>query len=159
MTKAFFLFLIATASLAACTSSKPTVTAGLPPYAPASQALHDTIVQLDSLFFEAYNACKLDVFASYLSEDMEFFHDRGGRTTSKASVVEGVKNNVCNKSSRELLPGSIEVYPIPNYGAIEIGVHRFYNRVENSRGKYARFVQIWHRENGQWRITRVVSLH
>ena len=146
---------------ATCTSTKPVTSVGVPAYVPESQGLHDTIARMDSLLFDSYNNCKLDVFESLIDEDLEFYHDRGGLSTSKPGLVEAIKNNICNRVKRELLPGSIEVYPIPGYGAVEMGAHRFYNNEEKERGpsRYSKFVQIWHQENGKWRLSRVVSLH
>lgn len=143
----------------ACSSRKSQ--GGLPPYVPESKELYDTIARMDSILFDAYNTCKLDVFASLVSEDIEFYHDRGGLSTSKTGLVQAIKNNICGKVTRELLKGSIEVYPIANYGAVEMGAHRFYNHQEEGKGPsgFSRFVHIWHRENGQWKLARVVSLH
>jgi Domain of unknown function (DUF4440) len=124
-----------------------------------ASALRDSIVHMDSLMFGAYNRCDVKVFADCVSEDMEFYHDRGGLTTSKKMIVEGLKNNICGKVRRELKPGSLEIYEIPGYGAVEMGMHRFHNLVENSTSNYSKFVQLWKRENGQWRLTRVISLH
>jgi hypothetical protein len=145
----------------ACTSTKNANATGVPTYTPESRELHDTIVRMDSIFFEAYNTCKLNVHETLISEDVEFYHDRSGLTTSKASLIEALKNNICGKVTRELLPGSIEVYPIPNYGAVQMGAHRFHNNQEkeNNASRFSKFVHIWHRENGQWKIARVVSLH
>jgi len=81
-----------------------------------------------------------------------------GRTLN-LSLVQALKSNICGKVTRELLKVSIEVYPIQNYGAVEMGYHRFHNKTENVTGNYARFVEIWRNENGKWRITRVISLH
>src|SRR2546423_95811 len=100
-----------------CTSTKNAKTSGVPPYVTENKELYDTIVQMDSILFDSYNNCKLNVFASLVSEDIEFFHDRGGLDTSKNDIVQAIKNNICGKVTRELLKGSIEVYPIPNYGA------------------------------------------
>ncbi|MNC99919.1 hypothetical protein D3C83_183680 [compost metagenome] len=50
------------------------------------------------------------------------------------------------------------MYPIPGYGAMEVGVHRFCH-VENGKedcGNF-KFVHIWQKKDGQWKITRVVS--
>ena len=155
------LFFTAFASvLLACTTTKKS-SAGVPPYTPESQALYDTITHMDSLLFDAYNTCKLDVFASLIADDIEFYHDRGGLTTSKADIVQAIKNNICGKVTRELLKGSIEVYPIPNYGAVEMGAHRFHNNQEKEQGpsRFSKFVHTWHRENGQWKLARVISLH
>ncbi len=63
-------------------------------------------------------------------------------------------------SRRELVPGTIEVFPIKDYGAIQLGSHRFYIRnkgeAEQLDGIF-RFVHVWKNENGRWKIARVVS--
>jgi Domain of unknown function (DUF4440) len=143
----------------ACTPTKNAKTIGVPPYSPESRELHDTIARMDSILFDSYNTCKVNVFESLVSEDVEFYHDRGGLTTSKQDLVQALKNNICGKVSRELLPGSIEVYPVPNYGAVQMGAHRFHNNQENSISRFSKFVHIWRREDGQWKLARVVSLH
>jgi hypothetical protein len=145
--------------ITSCFAQKKSAKEGVPPYSPESRELHDTIARLDSILFDAYNTCKPNVFDSLLSEDVEFYHDRGGLTTSKQQLVESIKNNICGKVNRELLPGSIEVYPIPNYGAVQMGAHRFHNLQEKSTSRFSKFVHTWHRENGQWKLARVVSLH
>lgn len=131
------------------------------PYVPPSQALYDTIVRLDSLLFSAYNHCELDKFAALVSEDLEFYHDQGGLSTSKAEIMEALKKNICGKVTRELLHGSIEVYPIPGYGAVEMGRHFFHNNQEPPpvAPKIGKFVHIWQQKDGHWLLTRVISIH
>jgi len=51
-------------------------------------------------------------FGSLLTEDLEFYHDKTGLARSGKALVEGVKNNICGKVTRELIPGTLEVYPI-----------------------------------------------
>ncbi|MBI1342595.1 MAG: DUF4440 domain-containing protein [Terrimonas sp.] len=114
---------------------------------------------MDSLLFAAYNNCDLNQFAALIDEDIEFYHDKGGLSTSKDEIVEAIKNNICNKVQRELVPGSIEVYPIHDYGAIEMGQHRFHNLVEHSTSRPGKFVHTWHYKDGQWKLSRVISLH
>ncbi len=46
-------------------------------YKPDDKSLYDSIVYLDSVLFEAYNTCKLDRFEKYISENIEFYHDKG----------------------------------------------------------------------------------
>jgi hypothetical protein len=155
-----FLFLSILIFVGACSPPKSTRISGVPPYVPASKELHDAITRMDSIFFDAYNNCKLDVFESVISQDLEFYHDQGGLSTSKSELITALKNNICGKVTRELLEGSIEVYPIPNYGAVQMGAHRFYNKENNNTAsQYAKFVQIWHQEDGMWKLTRVISLH
>lgn len=55
---------------------------------------------------------------------------------------------------------SLEIYPIPGYGAVEIGVHHFYatekGQQEHLTGT-AKFVHVWQKKNGEWKISRVIS--
>ncbi|HEU4554603.1 MAG TPA: nuclear transport factor 2 family protein [Chitinophaga sp.] len=145
---------------AACATSKKGWLSQVPAYSPASKELYDTIAHMDSVWQDSYNNCKMEVQEQLFSENLEFYHDKTGLMTSKAALINALKNNICGKVTRELLQGSIEVYPIGNYGAVEMGYHRFHNIRENSTSHFAKFVHIWRREDdGQWRITRVISLH
>lgn len=154
----FFLILAA-----ACGENDPEITSHAPPlFIPDDPELYRTIVRQDSLFFDAYNTCaeNLETYASFYAEDLEFYHDLGGLSTSKADVVEGTRENICGKVTRELVPGTIEVYPVRDYGAVEIGFHQFHNSEEpDSPANPGRFVIIWHRQEEGWKISRVVSLH
>ena len=131
------------------------------PYVPESVELYDTIVKLDSLYFDTYNKCNLEKMAKLMSDDLEFYHDKGGLTTSKTEFLESIKKNICGKVTREVAPGSIEVYPIQGYGAVEIGYHRFHNNMEppGTPSKDSKFIVIWQKQDGEWRMSRVVSLH
>lgn len=127
-----------------------------------NRALYDTIVRLDSLFFQAYNTCdrNLEAYAAFFSDSIEFYHDGGGLMTSKPGLVEATKKFICGKVTRELVKGSIEVYPIKNYGAVEMGLHQFYNSTEKYHvPQVGRFVIVWQRRPEGWKIRRVISLH
>lgn len=142
------------------TLAKSQVTGQLPAYHPTSQALHDKIVKMDSLLFSAYNHCELEIFEQLFDEDIEFYHDQGGLSTSKPDLIAALKKNICGKVTRELITGSIEVYPIPGYGAIQMGWHQFHNKLEpDSKPHPSKFVTIWKQDGDHWKITRVISLH
>ncbi len=132
-------------------------------YQPDDQQLHDTIVKLDSLFFAAYNTCalNLETYASFYADSIEFYHDKGGLMNNKEAIVASTKKFVCGKVTRTLIKGSIEVYPIKDYGAIEMGLHRFQNGEDASSAtsRPGKFIIIWQHKNNQWKITKVVSLH
>lgn len=131
-------------------------------YEPDDLALYKTIKELDSAFFAAYNNCDkdLDKYSSFYSENIEFYHDKSGFMNSKQEIVIGTKKYVCGKVTRELVKGSIEVYPIKDYGAVEIGLHTFHNKEEaDSNPKVGRFTIVWKNENDKWKITKVISLH
>lgn len=129
-------------------------------YKPESKELYNTIVHMDSVYFNAYNNCDMDTQASIYADSIEFYHDRGGLETSKKALLKAIKENICGKVTRELVPGSIEVYPIPGYGAVEMALHRFINHAENDHlSPPSKFVVIWWLKDGKWQITRVISLH
>ena len=129
-------------------------------YKPESQELYNTIVHMDSVYFNAYNDCDMDKQSVIYADSIEFYHDGSGLETSKKALLAAIKQNICGKVSRVLVKGSIEVYGIPNFGAIEIGLHRFINHAENnSISKPDKFIVVWRHRNDQWQITRVISLH
>ena len=144
--------------LTACSASKKFV-AG--PYKPDDLALYNTIVQQDSIYFDAYNKCNMVKQTAMYDADIEFYHDKGGLMTSKKDLLESIKKNICGKVTRELVPGSIEVYPIKDYGAIEMGLHKFHNNQEkeNTPSHAGKFIIIWELTDKDWKIKRVVSLH
>ena len=122
--------------------------------------LHKEIVKMDSIYFNAYNTCDIKTQASLYSENIEFFHDKGGLATDKKKLLESLEKNICNKVTRTLIKGSIEVYPIPNYGAIQIGYHKFFNKQEpNAKSIPSKFIVVWKKENKKWLMTKVISLH
>lgn len=121
--------------------------------------LFATIQSLDTRLFDAYNHCDLKTFGSLLADDLEFYHDKTGLMRGRQAVVDAVKQNICGKVTRELVPGTLEVYPIANYGAVEIGVHRFHHPGhEDTEGVgEAKFIHLWQETNGTWQVTRVIS--
>ena len=129
-------------------------------YVPQSKELYAAIVHMDSVYFNAYNSCDMETQARIYADNIEFYHDKGGLTTSKQDLLDAIKKNICGKVTRELVQGSIEVYPIAGFGAVEIGLHRFINHAEgDSRSKPDKFIVVWQQKTDQWQITRVISLH
>jgi len=127
---------------------------------PKTQELYNTIVHMDSVYFNAYNSCDMETQTALYSDSLEFYHDGGGLETSKQNLLAAIKRNICGKVSRVLVKGSIEVYPIPNFGAIEMGQQQFINHAENDHlSDPDKFIIIWRLKNGKWQITRVISLH
>jgi uncharacterized protein (TIGR02246 family) len=125
-----------------------------------SQAeLDKAVAALDAALFDAYNRCDLEKFASFFVDDVEFYHDQGGVTLGRAALTESVKKNICGKVTRELVPGSLQVYYMKGYGAVEIGVHRFHHPAHEDTEAVgeAKFIHLWQYQDGAWRITRVIS--
>lgn len=120
--------------------------------------LFRAIEKLDSELFDAYNRCDLEKFGSFFPEQLEFYHDQGGLVaTTREQLLAAVKQNICSKVHRELVKGSLEVYPMKGYGAVELGTHRFsHPGIDTDEGD-AKFVHLWKYEKGKWLVTRVIS--
>jgi len=120
--------------------------------------LFEEMSRLDAQMFDAFNSCRLDEFASMFDEGVEFYHDQSGVTVGTAKVVEQVKENICGKARRELVPGSLTVYPMHGFGALLVGRHRFYQSARGSEPTgVAQFIHLVRKTGGGWKVTRVIS--
>lgn len=128
--------------------------AGTPPVA---QPLAEQVATLDMQVFAAYNRCDLTVFGAYFDPNVTFFHDTGGATFDRATVIANTRKYICGKVRRELLPASLHVYAVKDYGAIEEGEHRFCELATGRCEGMAKFVIVWARSGTRWRITSVLS--
>jgi len=117
------------------------------------------VTALDAAVFDSYNKCDLEKFATFFVDDVEFYHDQGGLMTGKAALTDAVKKNICGKVTRELVPGTMKVFPMKGYGALETGVHRFHHPGhEDTEGVgEGQFIHLWQYKDGAWKITRVIS--
>ena len=127
--------------------------------AETSSSLYKEIAHMDSVLFNAFNTHDLEKLKTLFTEDLEFYHDKGGVTNYNQNM-ESFKDIFKNVSDlkRELVPGSLEVYPIKDYGAVQIGAHRFCH-VENGKdvcGTF-KFVHVWKKINDEWKISRIIS--
>ncbi|MEM7186506.1 MAG: nuclear transport factor 2 family protein [Bacteroidota bacterium] len=135
----------------------------------SSSELYKTLKANDSLLFEeGFNKCRLEAFEHLIAEDLEFYHDLSGITRSKESFIETFRRNICGnpeqKPRRDLIPGTLVVYPLYNqgelYGAIQQGTHRFYQPApdgSSTPGSTALFTHLWLKNDDGWEIKRVLS--
>jgi ketosteroid isomerase-like protein len=125
---------------------------------PQPGPLRETIQSLDTKLFDAYNHCDLATLGAMVSDDLEFYHDQTGLSVGKGPFLAAIKQNICGKVQRALLPDTLEVYPLKGYGAVEIGIHRFHHigHPEDGVGD-AKFVTLWQNKDGAWKVTRVIS--
>jgi Domain of unknown function (DUF4440) len=140
--------------------------------------LFETMQALDTQLFDAANHCDYEKLTAMVDEHLEFYHDQGGLTLGRQAFLDSIRNNTCGIMIRELVAGTLQVYPIKDYGAIELGVHSFHHpghekEFPGSRqlgmtrfldpgasewpvGE-AKFLHIWQMKDNTWRLTRVVS--
>ena len=132
----------------------------IPKYTPSDQALYDVILAMDKKYFDAYNTCDLVTQANIYADDLEFYHDLGGLETDKVKLLKALKDNICDKVTRQLVESSMEVYPIAGYGAVAEGYHTFFNKLEpDAPQKPSKFITIWKQTEDGWKMARIVSLH
>ena len=120
-------------------------------------ALFLKVKSLDTQLFDAYNHCDLTTLGAMVSDDLEFYHDQTGLSVGKAPFLAAIKQNICGKVQRELLPQTLEVYPLKGYGAVEIGVHRFHHPGDPGNVGDAKFIMLWQNKDDVWKVTRVIS--
>jgi len=122
-----------------------------------SGPLFDELAGMDAALFEAaFTTCDAAKFRALFTEDAEFYHDKTGASFGEAvKVMKSCPRD--NGVTRTLVPGSLEVYPLQGYGAVQIGRHVFAKKGEPG-SEEAKFVHLWKREaNGGWRLARVLS--
>jgi len=129
--------------------------------AAAEDTLFRQIAASDSAFFDAYNNCEMSKMKSYFTTDVEFYHDQSG-LSHLPKLMSDLQKNICGKVHRDPVPGTLEVYPLKGYGAVATGLHRFcdsrkYRTCEEGASGVAKFVTLWRRQNGKWRMSRVIS--
>ena len=122
-------------------------------------ALFIKIAQLDSALFDAYNSKNLNLLKTFFTKDLEWYQDNGGLMAYDEVFTNF--QSIFNKDydlKRNLIEGSLVVHPIKGFGAIEIGQHRF-KHIENGKLEVGtfKFLMIWRNDNGNWKISRVVS--
>jgi hypothetical protein len=121
-----------------------------------------------AVFDAVFETCDLAALRALVADDMEFYHDKGGVVARSGNeFVQAIEKRCTGqkvpdsyRSRRELVEGSLEVYPIPGYGAMEVGTHRFYERRGDgpeSLAGVAKFSHVWQQVKGEWKLSRVLS--
>jgi Domain of unknown function (DUF4440) len=127
-----------------------------PPKAQADE-LFRRVEAMDRALFDAFNNCDLKKLESFLVPKLEFYHDQAGVTWTRAQFIADVKKNVCGKFKRELVVGTMDVWPLGTYGAVYSGSHVFCKTGAARCEGIGKFMHVWENKAGVWKITRIVS--
>ena len=136
---------------------------------PQGEALAAALTARDAEFFSlVFDGCDPERLAAMLTPDFEMYHDRDGVVARSSEVFVRQYGEDCVarqapdawRSRRELVTATLNVHPVPGFGAIEDGEHLFYERhgdgPEHLAGR-ARFTQLWQLTPEGWRLARVFS--
>ena len=134
-----------------------------------TRELTDQVAAADAALFAAFfDRCDIDTLKTMVTDDLEMFHDKNGlvATSGKqfidnmASTCAHQKKGDAYRARRELVPGTLKVYPLNNYGAVETGEHRFYQLLPGKPEKLVEvslFTHVWKKEASGWKLARAVS--
>ncbi len=155
----FLLLLAISLFIGSCTVMKNSMEERPPKNEKVVNGLYAEIFHMDSILFNAFNNRDIEKLKTLFTEDLEFYHDKDGLTVYK-HTIESFINLAAKKNDlkRELIPGSLEVYPLKDFGAMQVGEHRFCH-TENGKPDCGTFkyVHIWKKINNEWKISRVIS--
>lgn len=127
---------------------------------PRAQLLAE-ITAADARLFDGLNRRDIEPMKAGFSTRLEFYHDRGGVSGYADNIAVFEQNfRAPNRIRREAMPETVEVFPAGPNHAMHIGKHRFCNKPSDKApeecGIY-RFSMVWERNNGQWKLLRVLS--
>lgn len=118
----------------------------------------------DASYWQAFNACDMQAMSGLLTEDVEFYHDKTGLTSTKGAVLDSLRKGPCANPAmhlrREAVAGSLRFHPLAGGYALLSGTHRFYVR-DNGKPErldgQAEFTNLWQSVDGHWRMRRIFS--
>ena len=121
--------------------------------------LYDEILAADNAMFTAFNQCEVKKMETFFSKELEFYHDVSG--------LQGFDENImaikalCSRNlglKRTLVKKSQQIFPVKDFGAIQVGQHTFCHEVDGKDdcGTFG-FTHIWKRTEAGWKLHRVAS--
>jgi CubicO group peptidase (beta-lactamase class C family) len=124
--------------------------------------LQAEIETADQALFGAYNACDIETFDRMLDSRLQFFHDTTGLTDHQW-MVEALSKRCKEptKYRRALEQDTVRVFPVPGFGAIEFGRHRFYAAEGTAPGTLMaspEFVNVWRKTDDGWKVAVGLSV-
>lgn len=155
------LFAVPAIALLFSCSHRPAPSTPPPAIAAEHSALTSTIAALDSALFSAFNTHDADRLGTFFTPDLEFYHDKSGLAgydSTMANFRGLFARNADTGLRRDLVPGTLEVYPLGEFGLLEVCQHRFCH-AENGKEDCGtcKNVMVWRKEGESYRVSRVIS--
>ncbi len=139
----------------------PLPTRATPSSSTAAPELVATIAGLDSAMFAAFNAHDAEDLGRWFTADLEFYHDKSGLAgydSTMAGFTRLFTQPATADMRREIVPGTLEVHPLGDFGLLEICQHRFCH-TENGSEECGTFknIMVWRKEGTSYKVSRVIS--
>jgi ketosteroid isomerase-like protein len=134
-----------------------------------TQQMFDEVAAADLALFSAFfDRCDTAALAKMVTDDFEMFHDKNGYMAKSgkefldaiAGTCARQKTGEDYRARRELVQGTLKVYPLNNYGAVEVGVHRFFKLTPGKPEELvevSQFTHVWKKDDSGWKLSRVLS--
>ncbi|MDY0975330.1 nuclear transport factor 2 family protein [Massilia sp. CFBP9012] len=146
--------------LAACLTAASAMASGADDGQDRARLAAD-ITAADARLFGGMNARDIGPMKEGFSRRLEFYHDRSGLTGYDDNIAAFEKMfKGPNRVRREAMPESVDIIPSGPDHAMHIGKHRFCNKPSASEPEGCsvyRFSMVWAREDGAWKLLRVLS--
>jgi hypothetical protein len=138
---------------------------GQPESDPGSEAEHtgalpEQALRLNAQIDDAYNDCRI---GSLFAKDAELYFADRGATRRASTYVKTVRKAFCGKFRRDSSPADLRMFSLPSDehgfpGAILVGSQSMCaaDDIHACVGQRMRFMAIWRRIDGRWKITRLV---
>lgn len=131
---------------------------------PAFASEEQDVISADARYWQAFNACDFAAMEQLFTDDVEFYHDKTGLTSSRAAVLDSLRKGPCANPQmhlrREAVEDSLRFHPLAGGYALISGKHRFYAREGDKPERLdgqAEFTNLWQSVDGHWRMRRVFS--
>lgn len=151
------LYMLVLVLLTTCDGDEPVAVTDERAQSPPTLA----VAALDSAMFSAFNAHDAAALGTFFTPDLEFYHDKTGMAdydSTMANFRDLFERDAETGLRRELVPGTLKVYPLGDFGLLEICQHRFCH-TENGKEDCGTFknIMVWRKDSAGYKVSRVIS--
>ncbi|TXH68549.1 MAG: nuclear transport factor 2 family protein [Lysobacteraceae bacterium] len=139
----------------------PTTVCATEPGSGSDDALRRDILAMDARLSEAYAGCRKQRFRSLFARDAQLVFAGRGMARGISVHVDTLRREGC-RQRREAAKSAQNIYAVPGLagstdGAIQVGTQTFCALdAQPCRGVETRFVALWRRVGGSWKITHLI---
>lgn len=141
--------------------------------APMPEDLDAAIAARDAgLFWAAFEGCDADALADFIGKDFRMVHDLGGLAVpNKDAMIDNSRRQCAARqpggdnegySNRRLLtPGSRRVQALGDWGALEEGLHSFYEKRRDGSWELTgggRYIHVWRWTGDKFELSESISV-